>query len=348
MPVDGSLIRVEYPGRFAGYVIMGFQQCGLVDSRKRFVLLLSLMPCASAFAQPSGQRLSAEEYIAMWQEVAVREMERHRIPASITLAQGLLESGNGNSELARKANNHFGIKCTSSWTGGKVYHDDDRRNECFRKYKNAEASYTDHSEFLLKQRYASLFQLDIRDYKGWAKGLKAAGYATDPRYPQKLIDLIERYQLHELDKGGRAAAKRSKPQAGSERTERQEEVTVTVGGSRAIQVFDGRIKYVLAKEGDTFDGLAAELGHIGGQLARYNDLDKNTRLKAGQVVFIQPKRNSSKRQATHTVRDGEDLWSISQQEGIKLAKLAEWNGLSTSAKVSPGTKLLLKKPRKRR
>ena len=164
-----------------------------------FILLL----CSSLDlpGQPDGERLTAEQYIEQWKEVAVRKMKEHGIPASITLAQGLLESGNGNSKLAREANNHFGIKCTPDWTGGKSYHDDDKKDDCFRKYKDAAQSYEDHAKFLQKPRYASLFELKPTDYEGWARGLKKAGYATDPAYPQKLISLIERYRLNDLDRG---------------------------------------------------------------------------------------------------------------------------------------------------
>ncbi|MCC6577202.1 MAG: glucosaminidase domain-containing protein [Flavobacteriales bacterium] len=308
---------------------------------------LLLLPVAAA-----AQRLTAEDYIARWQDVAVAKMKEHGIPASITLAQGLLESGNGNSVLALKANNHFGIKCTPDWSGGKVYHDDDRRNDCFRKYRDAADSYEDHSRFLLRPRYADLFTLKPTDYKGWAHGLKKAGYATDPRYPQKLIDLIERYELHKLDSGQRPArATKAEPPAPARNTSRRrggeaDEVTLNVGGARPVERHAGRIKYVTARQGDTFTGLAEELGQIPGLLARWNDQDKGSALQEGQVVFLQPKRNSVKDPATHTVKAGESLWSISQRHAIKLAKLAAYNGLAPDAPVRPGTVLSLRKPRR--
>ena len=144
--------------------------------------------------------MSRVEYISKYKDLAVAEMNQYGIPASITLAQGLLESGNGNSELARKARNHFGIKCHNSWEGNKVYYDDDEAQECFRKYDNPEYSYRDHSLFLSNRgRYSFLFDLKKDDYKQWARGLKKAGYATDPKYPQKLIDLVERYELYKYD-----------------------------------------------------------------------------------------------------------------------------------------------------
>jgi flagellum-specific peptidoglycan hydrolase FlgJ len=139
------------------------------------------------------------QYISVYKDIAISEMKTYGIPASITLAQGILESGSGRGTLAVKANNHFGIKC-HDWKGAKIYHDDDRRQECFRKYKNSSGSFRDHSEFLAnRKRYANLFKLDKNDYKGWAKGLRHAGYATDKRYPQKLISLIERYELYRFD-----------------------------------------------------------------------------------------------------------------------------------------------------
>jgi flagellum-specific peptidoglycan hydrolase FlgJ len=140
------------------------------------------------------------QYISVYKDIAMQEMRIYNIPASITLAQAILESGSGKGTLAVKANNHFGIKC-HDWKGKKVYHDDDRRQECFRKYKNSNNSFRDHSEFLAnRKRYASLFKLKKYDYKSWAKGLRLAGYATDKKYPQKLIGLIERYELYQYDK----------------------------------------------------------------------------------------------------------------------------------------------------
>ncbi|MCB9171223.1 MAG: glucosaminidase domain-containing protein [Flavobacteriales bacterium] len=322
----------------------------IVGSWKTLVASALTVSVAPAF----GQRMTAEEYIAQWQEVAVRKMHEHGIPASITLAQGLLESGNGNSELARKGNNHFGIKCTPDWGGGKIYHDDDRRHECFRKYRDAADSFEDHSKFLMKPRYAALFELKTTDYKGWAHGLHKAGYATDPRYPQKLIELIERYQLDKFDEGGRPAARRDPPQeehrnnahADPSRGREDGAMTVTIGGTRPIERYDGRIKFVRARAGDTFRSLADEFGMMPGPLARYNDLPKNGAIAEGMVVFLQPKRSRAHDADTHVVREGESLWSISQAHGMKLDKLAEYNGLRTDAPVRPGTTLWLRKPRR--
>jgi LysM repeat protein len=278
-------------------------------------------------------------------------MKEHGIPASITLAQGLLESGNGNSELARNANNHFGIKCTPDWTGGKSYHDDDAKNECFRKYKDAAQSYEDHAKFLQRSRYASLFELKPTDYKGWAHGLKKAGYATDPSYPQKLIGLIERYELYKLDQGVDVAYRPGKPaeQAAPSRQGKRPSgggETITIGAGRAVDTFEGRIKFVRARQGDSFRKLADELEMTHGMLARWNDMDKEASLAEGQVIFIQPKRAASKTSVKHVAKGGESLWGVSQQYGVKLAKLARYNGLSADAKLKEGQEVWLRKPQR--
>lgn len=313
--------------------------------RTSHILALFGLLTACASAQPPGQRMSAEEYISLWQEVAVRNMNTHGIPASITLAQGLLESGNGNSELARTANNHFGIKCHSDWKGKKVYYDDDRRHECFRKYKDASQSYEDHSAFLQRTRYEDLFTLRTTDYKGWAHGLKRAGYATDPRYPQKLIDLIERYRLHELDKGNIPVAGHPspKPKRNSSATD---EVVVNIGAGRQIEVHDNRIKFVRARNGDSLERIARDLEMTTGMLARWNDLEKHDPVKEDQVIFMQPKRNKAKGSSEHTVMTGQTLWDISQQHGVKLSKLADYNGLSENDTLSAGQRIMLKKPKR--
>lgn len=315
---------------------------------------LAISSVLSAEGQPNNTRYTAEEYIGMWKEVAVRKMKEHGIPASITLAQGLLESGNGNSKLAREGNNHFGIKCTPDWTGGKTYHDDDAKGECFRKYKDAAQSYDDHAKFLQRPRYASLFELKPTDYKGWAHGLKKAGYATDPNYAPKLISLIERYELHKLDRGVDVAYKpgskpSNTPAPAPSRTGRRPTAggeTITIGAGRTVDVFEGRIKFVRVKAGENFDKLAREVELTPGLLARWNDMDKGANLTEGQRIYIQPKRNASKSSAVHTARDGESLWSVSQEYGVKLDKLAKYNGLAKDARLSAGQKVHLRKPKR--
>ncbi len=166
------------------------------------ILTILLTFCISLVASASPtEKTPQEKYIEKYAPLAVSEMYRSGVPASITLAQGMLESGNGQSELARKSNNHFGIKCHNNWKGGRVYHDDDAKGECFRKYSDPSDSYRDHSDFLrYRDRYKFLFDYRVTDYKSWAHGLKKAGYATDPAYPKKLIKLIEEYDLHKYDK----------------------------------------------------------------------------------------------------------------------------------------------------
>ena len=320
----------------------------------RICLALALLP-AYAFVNIDAQGykpLTAEEYITQWKQVAVKKMKEHGIPASITLAQGLLESGNGNSVLARESNNHFGIKCTPDWTGGRAYHDDDRKDDCFRVYKDAADSYEDHAKFLQRSRYAALFELKSTDYEGWAHGLKKAGYATDPKYPQKLIELIERYDLHKLDEGVDVNYK-PKPQADTP-TVRQvhrghkpaANGEITIASGRTVDVFEGRIKFVRAKAGDTFRKLANDLEMTHGMLARWNDLDSEVALTEGQIIYIQPKRNASKTTEVHVAAAGETLWSVSQLVGVKLSKLAKYNALAPDATLAEGQRIALRKPKR--
>lgn len=322
-------------------------------------LLKTSLSCALAawllpvLAQAGSGDQTPEQYIAKWKEVAVEKMREHGIPASITLAQGLLESRSGNSVLARKANNHFGIKCHSSWTGARVYHDDDRKNDCFRKYGNATESFEDHSTFLERPRYAPLFELKPTDYKGWAHGLKKCGYATDPRYPRKLIDLIERYKLDNFDRGvdvayastdavpgGRTGGKREGNHGRSENN------VVTIGNARPVELFDGRIKYVRARKGETVRDIAEAIQQMPGLVARWNDMYKNGHLEEGQVVYIQPKRNKSKDHDSCIAQKGETLWGISQRYGVKLKKLAKYNDMDIADALEPGQKVWLRKPRR--
>ena len=315
---------------------------------------------------PGGDRLTAEDYIELWKSVAVEKMKQHGIPASVTLAQGLLESGNGNSELAREANNHFGIKCTPDWSGGKAYHDDDRKNDCFRKYRDAADSYEDHSKFLQRPRYASLFELKTTDYKGWAQGLKKAGYATDPAYPRKLIELIERYELHKLDEGQDISFRRreseergegGKGSDGGAKTEKgksrgkggrvsDEEVTMNIGQGRQVEKFEGRVKFTRAKAGDSIKKIAEDMETMPGWVAGWNDLDKDAKLEEGQVIYLSPKLSKSKRAATHDVRAGDTLWNISQEYGVKLSKLCAYNAMQPTDALRTGMVVHLRKPRK--
>lgn len=223
-------------------------------------------------------------YIEQYKDIAIAEMERYGIPASIKLAQALLESGNGNSTLAREANNHFGIKCTPEWQGGKTYHDDDRRNDCFRVYSRVEDSFHDHSQFLLRKRYAALFELDQDDYKGWARGLKAAGYATNPRYADLLISLIERYELYRYDR----------PETRNEKIHREAVVQTEIVQNKTeaeTPVVETkapvRIDIHEVKQGDTLAAIARKYGMGTAELMDLNGL-KTQSLFIGQLILVSP------------------------------------------------------------
>ena len=238
--------------------------------------LLWMMPMLLSAAGAADQ----EAYIERWKDEAIRQMVEHRIPASITLAQGILESGSGKSELSRKSNNHFGIKCHKGWEGGRTYHDDDRKGECFRVYDDARDSYHDHSLFLKRDRYASLFDLRIDDYKGWAKGLKRCGYATSPTYAKALIELIERHGLDRYDDEGIQWIKRGgmpQPQqdvADETRTGQPDEAdrTVRIGGARASGISPNDVAWIQGLAGESLADLAAAYQLSVWQLRKYNDL----------------------------------------------------------------------------
>lgn len=299
------------------------------------------------------EKISAVEYIEKWREEAIRQMALHKIPASITIAQGLLESGNGNSRLAIQGNNHFGIKCHSDWKGATIHEDDETSNECFRKYKNASESFEDHSLFLQKKRYESLFTLDITDYKGWAHGLKKCGYATNPKYPQLLINLIEQYNLADLDKeglkliknGGTASRSKRDSNPKKERnTSPQKDESrreIVISNNREIGVSENRIKFITAKDGDSIEAIANDLDMAPWQIKKYNDLQNNQQIQAGQVIYLQPKRNTSKINE-YEVKSGDTMWSISQSTGIKLRKLYKKAVLEPGQEPKPGTIIKLK------
>jgi LysM repeat protein len=260
-------------------------------------------------------RDSYEAYILTYYPIAVEQMHRHKIPASITLAQGLLESGAGKSELTRKSNNHFGIKAHNNWNGRTTSTMDNGRMCKFRVYDSARDSYEDHSQFLLRPRYADLFRLSSTDYKGWARGLKKAGYAEDPAYPQKLINLIERYRLYEYD--GYSKKDVSPILSGGK--------DGGFTGTRPIYISNG-LYYVVGNTGDTFKSLAKEFGVSHRKLIKYNDLYKDYNIKAGDIIYLEKKRTkATKEYRFHTTANGESLYSISQKYGIRLKSLFKMN-----------------------
>lgn len=253
------------------------------------------------------------EYINKYSELAVEQMKRHKIPASITLAQGLLESGAGYSQLARKSNNHFGIKCGGSWSGRSVRHDDDARNECFRAYNHPRDSYEDHSDFLRRgARYAFLFKLDITDYKGWARGLKKAGYATDPSYANRLITIIEDYDLYKYDRKG----------VYSERKLRKNPWLMN-----PHQVYIANdMAYIVARNGDTFKDLGKEFDISWKKLVKYNELQCDYTLVEGDIIYLKSKqKKASKPYTVYIVKDGDSMHGISQKYGIRLKNLYKMN-----------------------
>jgi hypothetical protein len=279
------------------------------------------------------KRISNDEYVEMWRQVAVEQMIDFKIPASITLAQGILESGSGNSMLAQKGNNHFGIKC-HGWQGDKMFLDDDQKDECFRVYDNAELSYVDHSEFLVgKSRYASLFENDITDYKAWAKGLKDAGYATNPKYPNLLIEIIERLNLSELDRLGLPIASKLKSKSTSVNTSNK-------STTHLVQNHENKVKYIVAERGDTFYKISKEYSVGLWQLYRYNDFGNNKDvLEEGDIVYLQPKRKRAKEKgALFVVKSKITLREISQQEAIKVESLLKMNVtiISPEVELEPG------------
>lgn len=273
-----------------------------------------------------------QAYIDRYHDLAIEEMLKYKIPASITLAQGLLESGAGNSDLARKGNNHFGIKC-HGWTGRKTYHDDDERHECFRAYNSVRESYEDHSRFLSRKgRYERLFSLKITDYKGWARGLKACGYATSPTYAQKLIDIIELYKLYKYD----TARKYDRFMAGHLSKD-----NVTGGSLHPIRIYNKNY-YLTARNGDTFKSIAKEVGISYRKLAKNNERGKNDRLKAGEIIYLkkkQTKADKAYKKRPHTVMAGESMYSIAQKYGIRLKSLYKMNRLDENYSIKVGDKL---------
>ena len=307
---------------------------------KYILTFVALVICGQTLlAQPAERRITRSEYINMYKDDAVKEMLHSGVPASITLAQGILESGDGNSPLAKYAKNHFGIKCHKGWDGPTFHQDDDAKNECFRKYYSVYESYRDHSEFLrTRGRYDFLFELNVTDYKGWAKGLKKAGYATNPKYPQLLIRIIEENDLAQYDKvkkvKPRKAAQKPKPVVADVRP-----------NLHPIKIHENNIKYVIAKKGDSYLKIAEAHEMALWQIYRYNDLNQNDPISEGDIIYLQPKRNKAKQKKLHVAADGESMRDISQAYGVKLKKLYEYNGLIAGSKVNKGQKVQLHKPR---
>lgn len=279
------------------------------------ILLLILTGINPELVKAQRKLSSYEAYISKYSDLAIEHQKKYKIPASITLSQGLLESGAGQSSLARQSNNHFGIKCHSDWRGGRVYHDDDLRGECFRKYDQVEDSYTDHSKFIaFRPRYSVLFDLDLKDYKGWAKGLQQCGYATDRAYANKLIKVIEDYELYRFD-SNKGTRKQETPQQNKNASAELMPIYKTHG-----------LIYVIARANDSFESIAQNLGFKEKELRKYNEVLEEFPLQPGDIVYLEKKKKKAdKPYYDHVVQIGESMHSISQHYGIRLKSLYKLN-----------------------
>jgi len=330
---------------------------------KKYIFILIILPvllssCGSSrpVVTSSAGEASATAYIDRYKDLAISEMKRTGIPASITLAQGMIESNYGNSTLALKANNHFGIKCHSDWTGPTIRHHDDRRNECFRKYSRPEESFYDHSDFLTSgSRYSFLFDIPVTDYKAWARGLKRAGYATNPDYANMLIRKIEESSLYIYDRETYASSRKNDQYRVDE--EEQMNIYYEEAAVESLSVSNNnippetprimennRIKYIIVEEGETRETLEDKFHLLRWELSRYNELNDDFIPVPGQILYLQPKRDRAEPgKETHTVNFGDTMYSISQQYGIKLEKLYELNLMDEGAEPVEGDKIWLRK-----
>lgn len=293
-----------------------------------------------------SQKNSPEEYLKKYKEIAIQEMKTYNIPASITLAQGMLESSYGNSYLATEANNHFGIKCHKEWTGEHVSYDDDAKGECFRKYKNALQSFEDHSLFLsTRPRYQSLFDLEITDYKAWAFGLKKAGYATNPKYAEQLIDIIERYKLFQFDSNTDETVDSTVVATNKINDTAVQSIFNPIvnwyESGRAIYNYNG-IDYIIVKKNYDWENVSNDVGLSVQSLRKYNEIGKNSTLKPGQILYLSPKKKKAPTHY-HYVIKGETMYSISQRYGVKLKTLYHKNLMAEGTEPVLGQKIWLRK-----
>ncbi|HEV7331688.1 MAG TPA: glucosaminidase domain-containing protein [Flavisolibacter sp.] len=315
-----------------------------------FILVIALW--SQGLLAQSRNRI--DEYIAKYKDIAMAEMARTGVPASITLAQGIHESGAGTSDLVQRSNNHFGIKCKTEWTGEKVYHDDDARGECFRKYDDPFTSYKDHSDFLrTRKHYASLFELDPEDYEGWAHGLKKAGYATNPKYPQILIKLIRDYNLQDYSLivlGKKQPGETEPAWVKLNAPVKEEEVVLTKSSeasNAAKRLYPQGVftindtKVVAVAKGTSYLKVAEDNDISLARLLEFNDLKDGDVTTEDGLLFLQRKRKTGANEF-HVVTEGETLYSIAQAQGIRLESLLEYNQLTANATVAAGEKLYLK------
>ena len=297
---------------------------------KRYLLFAIALLVNFSLSAQLRWNSSYQAYIDQYKDLAIAEMLKYNIPASITLAQGLLESGAGQSELARESNNHFGIKC-HDWRGDRSFYDDDEENECFRSYRDVYESYEDHSKFLARQpRYRSLFKLKKTDYKGWARGLKRCGYATNPAYAKQLINIIELYKLHRYDN----AKKYDKFMV-----ERSSVKDVDTNlNLHPIHIYNKNY-YLKARPGDTFRSIGKEVGISYKKIAKYNERDKDDKLEPGEIIYLKKKQKKAEKtykKRPHRVKAGESMYSIAQYYGIRLSSLYKMNDLSPDYSIQVG------------
>lgn len=298
--------------------------------------LLAIAVALGMQQAPAQMRVNTayQLYISQFKDLAIEQMERYRIPASITLAQGLFESRAGMSRLATVGNNHFGIKC-HGWKGRSINADDDAPGECFRAYDNAKQSYEDHSRFLRNSpRYARLFKLGTTDYKGWARGLKACGYATNPQYADNLINIIELYRLNQYDHA------KGYDHFMADRYDAHSHLSSPTGFHPITKC--NKNYYVVARTGDTFATLAKETGISRRRLARYNERDKNDRLQAGDIIYLKKKQKRAAKGLKgqpHVVKAGESMYSIAQMYGVRLKNLYKMNHMQPDDSIEVGMRL---------
>ena len=347
----------------------------MIKKLKNIILIIYVISGLTVNAQGATKDPGTLAYIERFKDIAMEEMAVYKIPASITLAQGILESGHGTGTLAVKGNNHFGIKCHADWTGKTMKHDDDAPQECFRVYKNPEESYRDHSKFLKNSsRYAFLFDLEITDYKGWAKGLKKAGYATSPVYASALINLIEDYELQQYDqmvvknkfkikqkqdkdsKSSKNSKKDSKTNSKTNKTVKKKAAATVLpvpvlNDCKVVEMTKDHhfirenfgVKFVTTKDGDKLEDLAKELKISQQQLIKYNNLGNKKTFKEGEVLYVGPKRRkAASGYNVHIIKQGETLSEVSRLYAVRLDRLFIMNGLDENSVLSIGQEIKLR------
>ena len=303
--------------------------------------MAAIMPYVASAMEPVKWNQRYQNYIDKYSDLAVYQMLKHNIPASITMAQGLLESAAGESTLARKGNNHFGIKC-HDWTGPSMKKDDDAIGECFRVYKSPYDSYEDHSKVLERPRYRRLFSLRRTDYAGWARGLKACGYATNPRYADLLIDIIRCYNLHALDNAKTYDIAKVRGTGGNIDEVPRKFVAHNTTTTEHVVRMNNHNYYVFARKGDTFRTIGKEFGLSYRKLAKINERDKQTVLDDWDIVYLEKKRTKADKEfknRPHIVCEGESMYTIAQKYGIRLKSLYKKNRMSPDYQLRVGDRI---------